>query len=199
MLKEPSQFENREVQTDRPGSNLAEVKVLSSQQTQECSLLGSRPKDFLIKRSMKNLFDQGSLTTRSYKSPAFPLSKARNNQAKGRREPANFQRKIDCERKQSDRNLSKFRVHLETVSCFSDRLKEKYFGIVSSLDQIRLKNMEQQMKAERNNLTHGMKNQFVELFDSEARVKSIDDMVKLRVRALKVHDLVHNQKLWIHK
>lgn len=59
--------------------------------------------------------------------------------------------------------------------------------------------MELQMNAQKNNLTNGMKNQYLELFDSEMRVKNLDDMAKLRTRALKVHDLVNNQTLWTHK
>lgn len=199
LLKEHEQFENREVQTDRPRFNLAEAHALNNQQSHECSLLMPKPKEFLIRKSVNNLLDRGSLTARSQKNSVRPFSKARNTQFIPKNESDNFQHQIDCEKRQSDRNLAKFRVHLQTVSCFSDRFKEKYFGIVRNLDKIRLKNMELQMNAQKNNLTNGMKNQYLELFDSEMRVKNLDDMAKLRTRALKVHDLVNNQTLWTHK
>jgi hypothetical protein len=199
LLREFGHLESHEVFTDRPRLYFPDITQLVSDRSQECSMLGMRPKEFLIRKSGANNSGRGSLTSRAQRSVLRPPSRVRNQPVKTKESSEDIKRQFNLEKRHSERNLAKFQVHLQTVSCFSNRFKERYFEIVSNLDKIRLRQMELQMEARKENLTNGMKNQYAELFDGEARVKSLEDMAKLRTRALKVHEIVNNHKIWTHK
>jgi hypothetical protein len=98
----------------------------------------------------------------------------------------------------SERKLNKFKLHLQTECRFPDKMKSKYLGIISQLDNIRITGVENNVmfrKHKVNNI-HEEFNRYRELFTKDVRIKTREDIEKIKENIIKVYDIVDNRKIW---